>query len=94
MDECQTESISCHLNAQCVNTIGSYDCRCCKLSLKLQYGDSCKSLSTENLFKPSNKKAIEGEVLSQVLEQAGIEVICLTDFANLVQQSSEGHVKE
>jgi len=50
-------------------------CRCCKLSLKLQYGDSWKSLSTENLFKPSNKKGIEGEILSQVLEQAGIEVI-------------------
>ena len=47
-------------------------CRCCKLSLKLQYGDCWKSVSTENLFKPSNKKGIKGEILSQVLEQAGI----------------------
>ena len=50
-------------------------CRCCKLSLKLHYGDSWKSISTENLFKLSNKKGIKGEILSQVLEQAGIEVI-------------------
>lgn len=49
-------------------------CRCCKCSLKLQYGDSWKSLSTENLFKPSNKKGIEGQILAQVLEQVGIEV--------------------
>ena len=47
-------------------------CRCCKLSLKVQYGDSWKSLSSENLFKPSNKKGIEGVILSQVLEEAGI----------------------
>ena len=26
-------------------------CRCCKLSLKLHYDDSWKSISTENLFK-------------------------------------------
>ena len=50
-------------------------CRCCKLLLKLHYGDSWKSISTENLFKLSNKKGIKGEILSQVLEQAGIEVI-------------------
>ena len=49
-------------------------CRCCKLymSLKLHYGDPWKSISTENLFKLSNKKGIKGEILSQVLEQAGI----------------------
>ena len=49
-------------------------CRCCKLSLKLQYGDSWRSLSTENLCKPSNKKGIEGQILARVLEQVGIEV--------------------
>ena len=33
-------------------------CRCCKLSLRVQYGDSWKSLSTENVFRPSKKKGI------------------------------------
>ena len=47
-------------------------CRCCKVSLKVQYGDSWKSISSENLFKPSNKKGIKGVILSQVLGQAGI----------------------
>ena len=47
-------------------------CRCCKVSLKVQYGDSWKSISSENLFKPSNKKGIEGIILSQVLGQTGI----------------------
>ena len=46
-------------------------CRGCKLSLKRHYGDSSKSISTENLFKLSNRKGIKGEILSQVLEQAG-----------------------
>ena len=38
----------------------------------MQYGNSWKSISSENLFKPSNKKGIEGVILSQVLGQAGI----------------------
>ena len=31
-------------------------CRCCKLSLKRHYGDPWKSISTENLFKLSEKR--------------------------------------
>ena len=58
--------------SQKARIIAAYVATCLK---KLQCGDSWKSLSTENLIKPSNKKGIEGEILSQVLEQAGIEVI-------------------
>lgn len=28
VDECQTGSFSCHAQAECVNTDGSYDCSC------------------------------------------------------------------
>lgn len=48
-------------------------CRCCKCSLKVRYGDSWKSISSENLFAPSKKKGFEGTVLSQVLNVTGIK---------------------
>ena len=27
-DECQSGEFECDMNAECINTIGSYDCRC------------------------------------------------------------------
>ena len=48
--------------------------RCCKVSLKVCYGDSWKSIAAENLFLPtaSNKKVLEGTTLSHTLEKTGI----------------------
>ena len=28
VNECDTGIDSCHMNATCINTIGSYDCKC------------------------------------------------------------------
>ena len=47
-------------------------CRCCKAALRILYGSSWKSVSTENLFRPSGKKGIEGEILSHQLKKIGI----------------------
>ena len=44
-------------------------CRCCKGSLKVRYGDSWKWTSSENLFRPSMKKGLEGTILSDVLHR-------------------------
>ena len=49
-------------------------CRCCKLSLRVQYGDSWKSLSTENVFRPSKKREFKGQILAQNVEAVGIKV--------------------
>ena len=48
-------------------------CRCCKISLKVRYGDTWKSCSSENLFLPSGKKGLEGTVLSCALQSAGLK---------------------
>ena len=47
-------------------------CRCCKVSFKVQYGDSWKSISSENLFLPSKKKGLEGSIFSDALRKTGI----------------------
>ena len=36
-------------------------CRCCKLCLRVQYGESWKSVSTENVFNPSKKRDSKGK---------------------------------
>ena len=48
-------------------------CRCCKISLKVRYGDTWKSCSSENLFLPSGKKGLEGTVLSGALQSIGLD---------------------
>ena len=47
-------------------------CRCCKVWFKVRYGDSWRSISSENLFLPSNKKGLEGTMLSDALQKTGI----------------------
>ncbi|CAB3998266.1 Hypothetical predicted protein [Paramuricea clavata] len=47
-------------------------CRCCKLSLKICYGETYKSVSSENLFQSSKKKGFEGEILARLLHSVGI----------------------
>ncbi len=73
-------------------------CRCCKLSLKVQYGNTCKYISSENLFQPSKKKGFEGEILARLLESIGIfaqqdanlsDRLCRT-CANKIRKTNEG----
>ena len=45
-DECANESDLCHLNASCINTVGSYDCEC--LSGFMGDGFNCLSKSLIN----------------------------------------------
>ena len=44
-------------------------CRCCKTVLRILYGSTWESVSTENVFRPWGKKGIEGEILSYQLKQ-------------------------
>lgn len=46
--------------------------RCCKVSLKIRYGDTYKSVSSENLFQASKKRGFEGEILAGLLSSIGI----------------------
>ncbi|CAB3986486.1 hypothetical protein AC249_AIPGENE16794 [Paramuricea clavata] len=56
-------------------------CRCCKLSLRVQYGDSWKSVSTENVFNASKKKGFEGQILAQNVDAIGIKVERKSDLS-------------
>lgn len=73
-------------------------CRCCKVSLKIQYGDTYKSVSSENLFQASKKRGYEGEILARLLSSIGIaakqhenlsERLCRT-CASKIRKTYEG----
>ena len=66
-------------------------CIYCKVSFKVQYGDSWKSISSENLFLLSKKKGVEGSVLSDALQKTGILAEKNSTLFNRVcQKTSEG----
>ena len=73
MAEAQTPQKVCKGKKPSAESPNSY-CRCCKAALRILYGSSWKSVSTENLFRPSGKKGIEGEILSHELNKIGIIV--------------------
>ena len=41
IDECTSDNDTCHINATCINTVGSYDCEC--LSGFMGDGFNCSS---------------------------------------------------
>lgn len=48
-------------------------CRCCKVSLRIKYGDSWKSVSSVNIFEKSSRQVFQGTILSDLLHKdAGI----------------------
>jgi len=55
----------------------SNNCRVCRCSFKTKFGNFTKDqqgyISTENLFKPSNRKDYRGVVLANILEFLWIE---------------------
>ena len=56
--------------------MASNNCRVCHCSFKTKFGNFTKNqqgyMSTENLFKPSNRKDCRGVVLADILESVGI----------------------
>ena len=71
MAEAQTLKKVCKGKKPSAESPNNY-CRCCKAALRILYGSSWKSFLTENLFRPSGKKGIEGEILSHQLKKIGI----------------------
>lgn len=48
-------------------------CRICRCLLKVQFGNS--SISSENLFKPSQRKGSYGTILANICRLVGVEVV-------------------
>ena len=49
-------------------------CRLCGCCFKIQYGESARSIGTENLFHGSNQRGIVGVVLAKLCEDVGLKV--------------------
>ncbi len=52
------------------------NCRICKCNFKIKFGNSKQAsyISTENLFKPSNRKSSQGEILAEICRNVGLQV--------------------
>ena len=60
-------------------------CRLCDCNFKVQFGNLKSShISTENLFNPSKRKDCKGEVLAQVCQKVGIEVVKCDKYSSRV----------
>ena len=57
-------------------------CRICNLNFKVQYGNS--KFSTENLFKPSERKENKGQVLAEICKQLGFPILKTEDSSDRV----------
>lgn len=44
-------------------------CRCCKVSLRIKYGDNWKSVSSVNLFQKSSRQGFEDNKLSKLIQE-------------------------
>ena len=54
-------------------------CRLCNCNFKVKFGNLKSShISTEILFNPSKRKDCKGEVLAQVCQKVGIEVVMMS----------------
>ena len=59
-------------------------CRLCGCCFKIQYGESARSIATENLFQASNQKGIVGVVLAKLCEDVGLKVAVSTTSSDRV----------
>ena len=60
-------------------------CRLCNCNFKVKFGNLKSShISTENLFNPSKRKDCKGEVLAQVCQKVGIEVVKCDEYLSQV----------
>lgn len=62
-------------------------CRLCGCSFKVQYGESARNISTENLFQASRKKGITGVVLARSCEDVGLIVTVSSSKSDRVCQA-------
>ena len=55
----------------------SEQCRLCNCNFKVKFGNSVQTrhISTENLFIPSKRKECKGEVLAEICQKVGLEVV-------------------
>lgn len=51
------------------NTSSNNYSRCCKVFLKIKYGDSWKSVSSVNIFEKSTRQVFESNILSEILHE-------------------------
>lgn len=53
------------------------NCRVCKCSLKLEFGNTsrARNISTENLYKPSNRTGSEGTLLADICHGVHIQLV-------------------
>ena len=57
----------------------------CNCNFKVEFGNLKSShISTENLFNPSKRKNYKGEVLAQVCQKVGIEVVKCDEYSSRV----------
>ena len=60
-------------------------CRLCSCNFKVKFGNLKSShISTENLFNPSKRKDCKGEVLAQICQKVGIEVVKCDEYSSRV----------
>ena len=67
--------------------MASENCRVCQCSFKTKFGSFSQKegyLSSENLFKPSNRKDCRGVVLAEVLKKTGISIERDENFSDRV----------
>ena len=64
MAKAQTRKKICHERNPSAGSQNIY-CRCCKAALTILYGSPWNSISTENIFRLSGKKDIEGQTLKE-----------------------------
>ena len=62
------------------NTNCNNYCRCCKVSLKIKYGDTWKSVSSVNIFEKSTRQVFEGNILSELLYKDA-RIACKTSLS-------------
>ena len=55
----------------------SDQCRLCSCNFKVKFGNLSKAsyISTQNLFNPSQRKDCKGQVLAQICQKVGLEVV-------------------
>ena len=64
----------------------SDQCRLCSCNFKVKFGNLNQTsyISTENLFNPSQRKDCKGQVLAQICQKVGLEVVKCDKYSSRV----------
>ena len=65
----------------------SDQCRLCSYNFKVKFGNLSQTsyISTENLFNPSQRKDCKGQVLAQICQKVGLEVVKCEKYSSRVR---------